>query len=109
MIAGADPRALSNSPYATYPIHFAAQSRGTHALEALVESGVDVDIAGEDGTTALHLATFHAYWPAVYFLIEAGADPYAVSSRYETPVALSRYHPDIMTLLGTLNLEQEGQ
>jgi cell division septation protein DedD len=71
------------------------------ALNAGVQSGIDVDARGEQGDTLLHWATFEGNEEMVRRLIAAGANPNARVEEGSTPLHLAAYrgHKAIAELL----------
>ena len=105
--AGADPEAkASASIYAVLPLQFAAAAGASNAISALLSGGALINAEnGSSGVTALHLAVFNAHPEAATVLLEAGADPYAVSTNIETPAALAKYNPDIEPIFASAGIE----
>src|SRR5687768_3257741 len=62
----------------------AAEKRDKPTLRKLLGTGVDVNAAQVDGTTALHWATYHDDVEAVELLVRAGANVNVVN-RYGVP------------------------
>lgn len=91
LAGGAKVDSFSTDVYNASPLHAAAQGRNPVALEALLASGVDVDLVNPDyGATALHAA---AYWncaECAMVLYSAGADLAAVEHGGETPLQVAR-------------------
>jgi uncharacterized protein len=65
----------------------AAEKRDKTVVSALLKSGVDVNAAQADGTTALHWATYHDDAEMVASLLKAGANVKAVNRHGMSPVA----------------------
>ena len=105
--AGADPEAkATDSIYAVLPLQFAAAAGASNAISALLSGGASINAEnGSSGVTALHLAVFNAHPEAAMVLLEAGADPYAVSTNIETPAALAKYNPDMEALFASAGIE----
>ncbi len=95
--AGADSEAKATAgAYGVYPIHYAAAAGASNAILALLENGAEINSKNDrTGVTALHLAVFNAHPEAAVILLEAGADPHAVSTNIETPAALAKYHKEL--------------
>src|SRR4026208_1502415 len=66
------------------PVADAAEQRDTAGIRRLLETGVDVNAAQIDGTTALHWAVYHDDAETVALLVRAGANVNAVN-RYGVP------------------------
>ncbi len=76
----------------TLPLVEAAKNADAAALRALLKGRNDVNVAGPDGTTALHWAAYRGDAEAVELLLGAGANPKA-SNRYGvTPLSLGAQH-----------------
>lgn len=105
--AGANPEAkASDSIYAVLPLQFAAAAGASNAISALLSGGASINAEnGSSGVTALHLAVFNGHPEAAAKLLEAGADPYAVSTNIETPAALAKYHPELKSLFVSAGIE----
>jgi ankyrin repeat protein len=73
--AGADPDAAFRGAHAETPLHWAASSDDVVALEALLDSGADIDAPGAviGGGSPLADATAFAQWDAARRLVERGA------------------------------------
>jgi ankyrin repeat protein len=71
------------------PLVEAAKRGGGAALQALVAKGADVRAAAEDGTTALHWATYWDDLDSVKLLLKSGADPSAATDLGVTPLWLA--------------------
>jgi len=78
----------------------AARANRLDAIKYLLQKGVDINQAGDDGT-ALHIALAKKYTDIAKFLIENGADINAKNKDGATPllIAQSRDLMDIMKLL----------
>lgn len=66
------PSSTESSPLA--PLHMAAISNASRAIELLVRSGADIDEKMRTGATSLSLAVFAGQADAVRTLVELGAD-----------------------------------
>jgi ankyrin repeat protein len=64
-----------------------ARSGESEALVAMLNSGVAVDAANENGDTLLMLAAYHGHEDAVRALLSRGADPGLANSKDQTPLA----------------------
>jgi len=73
--AGADVDARLHGGTGETPLHWAASSDDVPALDALLQAGAEIDLAGASiaGGTALTLACAFAQWNAARFLVEHGA------------------------------------
>ena len=82
------------------PIIIAAMFNLTVTATELIRGGVDVNEAGPEDKTALHLAAARGYHRMCGILLEAGADVKAKSNG-ETPLDFARSlnHPSIVKLL----------
>ena len=69
------------------PLVTAAQARDSHAALALIHQGVDVNAAGEDGTTALHWATHNDDIELIDALLKARAKVNTVNDYGASPMA----------------------
>lgn len=72
------------------PLHHAALYNRLNIVRWCVENGCDVNMPGEHGCTVLHIAARHGYGEMVAYLLDAGANPAAVSSDQKTPAMLSK-------------------
>ena len=119
LAAGADPNALTDFKYA--PLHYAALRRdGVELVNALIEGGAEVDIAGanlvrdfEYWKTPLHVAASRNSNPdVVRALVEAGADVNARDADLNTPLhdaAESSHHPSMIDMLLGLGAEIDAR
>eukprot|EP00435_Cladocopium_sp_Y103_P050843 s385_g15.t1 len=83
-------------------VHFAAQMGTASCMELLLESRADLEIkATEDGSTALHCATFNGNLVVVKLLLDAGADKSSELEEGATALHLATRgnHLDIARLL----------
>jgi uncharacterized protein len=64
------------------------ESRVLPAVEAALNSGVDVNAANKRGDTALHAAVTHRYEAVIRFLTEHGADVSVKNNNGQTPLTL---------------------
>ena len=68
-------------------LHFAARQGAARAVEALVESGADVNAASPaDGTTPIVIATINGQFDLAKYLLDHGADPNMPSDAGMTPL-----------------------
>ena len=84
------------------PVADAAMGRDIEAVRSLVDGGADVNVAHGDGMTGLHWAAKHGDVEMAAMLIDAGADPEAVTRLGEhTPlhVASTAGHASVVTVL----------
>jgi len=65
---------------------YAAESQSPELCEFLIDQGCDVNVATEDGTSALARALWHANVPIVELLLDHGADVDASDSDGLTPL-----------------------
>jgi ankyrin repeat protein len=91
-------RALADSGS---PLADAAEKQAHATVAALLEKGVDVNAAQEDGTTALHWAVYHDDLPLTTRLLKAGANASAVNLYSVRPLSLActNGNTEIVTLL----------
>ncbi|MEM7456810.1 MAG: ankyrin repeat domain-containing protein [Planctomycetota bacterium] len=73
--AGCDPDVRMQGPHTETPLHWAASSDDTDAINALVNSGADLELSGSvtDGGTALSNAVNFGQWHAAELLVQLGA------------------------------------
>ncbi|WP_205786721.1 ankyrin repeat domain-containing protein [Specibacter cremeus] len=73
--AGAEVNAPCTGPFPETPLHWAASSNDTEALDALLDAGADMEAPGGvvDGGTPLADAIGFGQWQAARHLIERGA------------------------------------
>ena len=73
--AGADVNARFTGPHTETPLHWAASSDDVAVLDALLDSGADIDALGAviGGGTPLADARAFAQWHAAHRLVERGA------------------------------------
>jgi ankyrin repeat protein len=70
-------------------------------LKELIENGEDVNVADENGLTAIHMAVENASLQVIKMLVDAGADLSAEDKEGNTPLdeAAGRYKHDVMAYL----------
>ena len=93
------------SPTVQEPLlHFAARFGTEKTIRGLVGSGTDVNLATEDGATALHVAASKGRLEAVRILLELGADPKRMNQAGETAVQVAERanQAETAAILGTL-------
>ena len=72
-------------PPVTEPLlHFAARYGTEKTIRDLIASGSDVNIAGDDGCTALHVAAMKGRLDVISILLELGGDPNIKNALGET-------------------------
>jgi ankyrin repeat protein len=73
--AGADVNGRFSGPHTETPLHWAASSDDVEALDALLDSGADIEAPGAviAGGTPLSDAVAFAQWKAAHRLVERGA------------------------------------
>lgn len=73
--AGADVNARFRGPHQETPLHWAASSNDVEALDALLDSGADIEAPGAviGGGTPLADARAFGQWQAAHRLVERGA------------------------------------
>jgi uncharacterized protein len=73
--AGADVNARFRGPHAETPLHWAASSDDVEVLDALLDAGADIEVAGAviAGGTPLTDARAFGQWQAARRLVERGA------------------------------------
>ncbi len=83
------------------PLHNAAKDGDLNYISKLLDSGVAVDRADEEGTTALCEAAAHGQTEAVGFLLQAGANPNVTTRWGYTPMhmAAAGGHLEVAKLL----------
>ncbi|MCY1059406.1 DUF4274 domain-containing protein [Nannocystis sp. SCPEA4] len=94
--AGADPKKRVGGA-GLNTLHWASVSRRVDVIRLLLERGMNIDIKGQWGRTALHGAAFYdpAHWLSAgmeehtRFLLALGADPGITDSDGKTPLALA--------------------
>ncbi|KAJ5618019.1 hypothetical protein N7537_003133 [Penicillium hordei] len=86
LISAMEKQALQDVNLQMAAIHEIAAVGNIQALDRLFVSGVDFDIRGEDGATALHHACRNGQKETVEMLIQRGADIQRVSSRWGAPI-----------------------
>ena len=67
-------------------LHEAAIQGDTEKIKHLMELGIPINVATNDGMTPLHYATMHARVNAVEFLLKHGANPNAKTELDKTPL-----------------------
>jgi uncharacterized protein len=74
--AGADVNARFHGPHAETPLHWAASSDDVEVLDALLDSGADIEAPGAviAGGTPLTDARAFGQWKAAHRLVERGAE-----------------------------------
>lgn len=82
LISAMEKQALRDVNLQMAAIHEITAVGNIQALDRLFVSGVDFDIRGEDGATALHRACRNGQKETVKMLIQRDADIQRVSSRY---------------------------
>jgi ankyrin repeat protein len=80
----------SSSVYADAktPLADAAEERNLAGVQALMETGADVNAAQADGMTALHWLVYHDDFKATEALVKAGANVKAANRYGATPLSL---------------------
>jgi hypothetical protein len=94
---------------------FAAREGSIDVIEALIDYGGDVNEAGRDGTSLLHIASVRGHVALLRFLIDRGADPNASGPGYTalhwaawTPESSTvRDYPEWAVTAGLLTLNQK--
>ena len=71
------------------PLHEAARNDDVASIKSLIASGVDVDVRGPSGFTALHYAACRRHQSASVALIEAGASVDAQNHGGYTPLSMA--------------------
>lgn len=87
------------------PLHLAAIGGNVGAVMALAAVTRQLMRPDKDGLHALHLAAKYAGVVAVHILVQAGADPAALSYRMTTPLHLAMENPDEQVALYLLQLD----
>jgi hypothetical protein len=92
---------ISRAEYSVTDLVDAAQRGDFHAVHKLVEAGVDLDVRGPMGYTALHWSGIRGHWRIVTELVAAGASVNVVGSDGGTPLHWTCHHdrPDAVRLL----------
>ena len=97
------------------PIMYAARQGASTAVEALAESGANLNLTTPDGLTALTLAIINAHYDTAAVLLEKGADPnvadasgmaplYAAIDMHTLPWMQGRPKPKSQSKLGPLDV-----
>ncbi|OQS00821.1 hypothetical protein ACHHYP_20097 [Achlya hypogyna] len=74
-------------------LHYAAASNKIEALIKMLHGkDIDVDVRNKDGLTALHVAAREGHYDAVQYLVDGGADVFAVTSSGLSAVDLAGVH-----------------
>ena len=105
--SGANPMALTTETCCeVLPFHMAAKAGAVDVVVYFLDRGFPVDAKNENtGVTALHVSIFYANPDVTKLLLAAGADPRAPSTKWETPLELAQYHPEMQSLLDSLGIE----
>jgi ankyrin repeat protein len=82
--------ALGRSPSTSMSAAGRSQSATVEAARYLVDRGVDVNAADEEGNTALHRAASNGLDPVVQLLVDRGARIDATNKLGQTPLMLTR-------------------
>ena len=85
LAAGANPN-MVNEDSGLPPIHYAMTHGHSVIMAALVDAGVNLDVAYSDGATLLHHAVERGRASTVTVLLEAGADPNVGDKDGKTPL-----------------------
>jgi ankyrin repeat protein len=83
---------------ATSPIADAARAHDLGAVQTLIGSGEDVDLAAADGSTALLWAAYHADAEMINALLAAGANPNAANRFGVTPLLQASGTGDVASM-----------
>ena len=83
------------------PLVEAVKAGSAESVRALLDQRADVNVAGPDGTTALHWAVRHGAQDVAARLLRAGADPNSTNRYGVTPLALAATngHPGLVAAL----------
>lgn len=84
------------------PIHLAAENGATGVVKALIDGGVDPNLATKgDGLTALHFAAFNGQAPVAKTLVAARADVNRRDAHGNTPLGYASHkgHSGLVSLL----------
>ena len=81
LAAGADPNGRSGGEPAMFE---SALLGDVHGLDLLLQAGAHIDLADEIGDTAAMIAATSDHWPAVIFLLRAGAKPWMAATNGAT-------------------------
>ena len=73
-------------------LHLAASQNRVQRLKLFLESGIDVNLASEDGYTAIMNAAQNGHLDTVKFLVEAGADIHKASTSGQTALMIVQPH-----------------
>lgn len=89
------------------PFLLLAADAGCNAVvELLLKANCDVDQTREDGTAALHRATWNNHVTCVKMLLDAGANVNATDSQGKTPISLATQSSNDDALVELLNCDQ---
>jgi ankyrin repeat protein len=69
-------------------LHSAGLNGHIKVVQALLESGADIDIANDNGDTCLHLAALRGYKAIVKLLLDRGADINVLNNSGKTPLQI---------------------
>jgi ankyrin repeat protein len=75
-------------------LHIPARARDENGVRA----GIDIDAVDVDSETALMLAIYKGFVPAIHILLEAGADIEASESKYFTALILAVILADVLVV-----------
>ncbi len=90
ILKGADVNLPSKNGFNVYPIHSAAAGNYTNILRLLIESGAQVNVKQQAGSTPLHAAAQYGNLDMLIILLESGAEVNVRMEGGKLPADLAR-------------------
>ncbi len=90
VVNGADVNLPSKNGFNVYPIHSAAAGNYTDILKLLIESGAEVNVKQQAGSTPLHAAAQYGNLDMLIILLESGAEVNVRMEGGKLPADLAR-------------------